>query len=106
MCCPVCRLEMGRRGGNLRAPDELRNLVNEVGNLCQLLTTRQAGCYVTQACQVLAEHHGANEAVVTWCVHDALLVLNGPSCGGHTLCKADKDLHNRRHMLASSDLQQ
>lgn len=62
-----------------RAPDELSNVVNAVSQLRQLLAARQAGRYVTQAGQVLAEDHGANEAVVTGRVGDALLVLNSPS---------------------------
>lgn len=65
--------------GHLRAPDDLSNVVNAVGQLSQLLATRQAGSNVTEARQVLAEDHGANQAVVTGRVGDALLVLDCPS---------------------------
>ena len=82
----------GKGVGHLRAPDELSNVVNAVGQLSQLLATRQAGCNVTETCQVLAEDHGANQAVVTGRVGDALLVLDSPSGRCHTLGEADKDL--------------
>ncbi len=89
---PWCIWQCLKRCEDLRAPYELGNLVNEVGNFGQLLTPRQTGCNVAQACKVLAEHHGANQAVVAGCVHDALLILNSPSSGGYALCEADKDL--------------
>lgn len=84
-----------------RAPDDLRNVVNDVRNLCQLLTARQAGCNVTQACQVLTEDHGANQAVVTRRVHDALLILDGPSGGCHTLSEAKEDLQAKAELRAT-----
>lgn len=69
----------GKQRRSLRAPDDLSNVVNAVRQFSQLLTTRQASCYVTEACQVLAEYHGPDQAVVARCVGYTLLVLNGPS---------------------------
>ena len=77
---------------DLRAPNDLGYVVNAVCQLSKLLAASKAGCNVTQAGQVLGKNHRANQAVVTWCVHDALLVLNGPSGGRHTLCEAYKHL--------------
>lgn len=85
LCCLIhaapCAAPCTQGGGigHLRAPDDLSNVVNAVGQLSQLLATRQACGNVTEACQVLAEDHGANQAVVTGRVGYALLVLNGPS---------------------------
>ena len=64
---------------DLRAPNELRNIVNDVRNLCQLLTAGQTCCDVTQTGQILAEDHSANQAIIAGGIHDALLILNGPS---------------------------
>lgn len=81
LCLVLVRpLTSDRKGvGHLRAPDDLSNVVDAVRQLSQLLATRQAGSNVTEACQVLAEDHGADQAVVTWRVGDALLVLDSPS---------------------------
>ena len=80
MCTLQTRFNSREGGvGDLRAPDDLSNVVNAVSQFSQLLATRQAGSNVTEACQVLAEDHGANQAIVTGRVGDALLVLNGPS---------------------------
>ena len=86
--------------GHLRAPNGLRRHVDEVCQLSYLLASTEAGCYVTQAGQILTKDHGTNEAVVTGGVHDALLVLNGPSGGGHTLCEADKHLCNKDNIAS------
>ena len=63
-CTQMWQIAEGQQE-HLRAPDELRNVVDAVCKLCQLLAARQAGSNVTETCQILAEDHGANEAIVT-----------------------------------------
>ena len=43
------RQEQREEVGRLRAPDDLSNVVNAVGQFSQLLAATQAGCYVTEA---------------------------------------------------------
>lgn len=81
--------------GNARAPDGLGNEIDGVSQQADLIAAGDAGGNVAQAGQVLAENHGADEAVVALGVADVHLVLQHPARAGHALGEAEEHLQAR-----------
>ena len=58
-----------------RAPEELSNEVDDVGQVSNDLFARQASSQVKDTRQILTAEHGPNQAVVALCILDVLLIL-------------------------------
>lgn len=68
-----------RRKSDSRAPEELSNEIDDVGQVSDDLFASQAGSQVKDASQILTANHCANQAVVALSILDVLLILQAQS---------------------------
>ena len=122
-------LVLGLHAGADRAPDHVRNALDQVGQLTNLLASRDAGNNVADACNVcvfetwtsdreltltsvkgkdelhppltLKYNHRANDAVVTLGGLDAEFILDHEACRRDRLSKAEADLHAQAALRAT-----